>query len=367
MSLFSDKPAAHEHRTLPQAASDAVVWCMCNERKALLVALAGFAFICAVSYAANPPHAQALPILIPIIAGIVAGGGLGSLVFGDTCNSADAALRGLVNMLLSAASTFIASIASSDMLTSAFDQLYPSIEPTIYNIHQAVVIPIADIVLAIFLVVGLGKLASNMGRTESGVDVWQLFMVFVMYALAKAFIDASYELMIMAYNLVRMLIVGVLNTGFNPQSMHVAGVPDDVKNWGVLLFMAIIALGVVFVSIIACAISQIVIIVRAIQIYVYTCFAPLPLAFLVSDSARGMATGFIKRYIALLLSGAIMALLMIMFALAVNVVGSVSVTPDTIEHTLQWVVEYTMSLTTVVAFAWALFKSGSWARDFVGV
>ncbi len=60
-------------------------------------------------------------------------------------------------------------------------------------------------------------------------------------------------------------------------------VPDSVENWGVLLMMLLVAFIVKCVVLFVIVLANITVIVRCIQIYVYICLAPLPLATLVSD------------------------------------------------------------------------------------
>lgn len=355
-----------QHKSLTTKINDALIWAVCNPRPVtfvfgiLVVALVG------VSLLTSPQPAHAVFPLIPILVGLV-GLGVGAIAIDQAATSVEQVLRDGINMCLSVSSSMLQSVVSSDLLTKSFDQIYPSVQPIIYTIHQTAVIPVANVVLAIFLIVGLGKVVQSMGRTESGVDLWQLIMVFVSYALAKAVIDASYELMILCFDLVRNLIKTVMEVGVASGAMTVHAVPKDVNNTGILVVMAVISVLSMLVTIAVCLLSQVVVIVRGIQIYVYTAFAALPLAFFTAESSRSMATGFLKRYIALLFSGAIMALLFIMFGLIIGNIGITSGSADTIEHAVKWICEMCFSLTSVVAFGWCIFKSGAWARDFVGV
>ena len=109
-------------------------------------------------------------------------------------------------------------------------------------------------------------------------------------------------------------------------------------------------------------------VVRSIQIYVYSAFASLPLAFFVSESGRSVATGFLKRYIAVLFSGAIMALLFMMMS-AIAATGGAATQPNfgDADGVLTYCLQMFMGLVPYMAYAFCLFKSGAWAREFVGV
>ena len=79
-----------------------------------------------------------------------------------------------------------------------------------------------------------------------------------------------------------------------------------------------------------------------------------------------MATGFLKRYAALLLAGLLMAVLFVLFGLMIQSQVLPAV-PTEADKVAQWSVTMFEKIGWAVAFAYCLFKSGAWARDFVGV
>lgn len=349
------------------AARRAYAWSVLHRKAATLVLALAVALASSVAVAASPGTAHAIaPIIVGIIA-LVAGGAAVSVGFSEVETTIEDALRNAANTSLAGAGSMLQVGATGQLLTTPFDSIYPAVQPIVYNVHQAVCIPAANVVLVVFMVVGLGKVMQRMGQTETGVDMWQLVMVFVGYAFAKAMIDASYELMVLAFDFVRHIIVQVLSMSGGSSALEVQGIPESVKGMGWLLVACVVSLIVWFATWLVSLLAQVVVMVRAVQIYVYTAFGSLPLAFLASESSRPMATGFLKRYIALLFAGAIMALLFVMYGAVVGQIGTTSVVPDTWEHGVQFLCELMMSLGAPIAFGWCLFKSGSWARDFVGV
>lgn len=343
------------------------VWVTTHRRAATFLFGWALLFVCLLSILAQPKTANAVIPLIPIIlGGIVAVVG-GGFVLGEAGGAVQDWLRDAVNGFLSVTTSMIASVVQSDLLTKSFNDIFAPVYPIIYNIHQTTVVTTANVVLVIFLVVSLGKMVQEINRTEAGIDMWRVCMIFVLYALGKLVVDNSFELCVLVFDLVKSLIASVVAQGSLSGALTVSPVGGEVKNAGALILMLMTTFVVWAVVGAVCLLSQIVVIGRSIKIYVMTCYAALPLAFFVSDSSRSMATGFIKRYVATLFAGAILALLFIMFGAIVGNMSMTSVTPDTYENIVQWCCEMLFSLTSVIAFGWAVAKSGAWAQEFVGL
>lgn len=282
-------------------------------------------------------------------------------------------LRSGANVMLSLVGNQLNQVTAGDMLTRNFDNLIPSIQPILYNIHQNAAIPIANIVLCIFLVVGLCKAISHMGQAETGINIMELLMVFCVFALVKSCIDSSFAWMKFGYDICRWLIVLTqrnANLSGDGSGTQISAIPDDMGNCGVLCAIIIVSVLMLIVAFIIVAIAQVTVIVRSIQIYVYTAFAALPLAFFVSESSRSIATGFLKRYVALLFSGAILVLLFCCMS-AINGISltsfATSVDWHTAEGSTNAISNIFFSIIPYIAFAFCIVKSGAWAREFVGI
>lgn len=278
-------------------------------------------------------------------------------------------LRTAVNLLIGVSNTVITSITDGDTLTSTFTTLIDGAYPTIRTIHHNVVVPFAYAVLAVFFVMGLVRQLQTMGQHESGIDMWQLMLVFLMLAMGIVIIQNSLELMTGIYALITEAISELMDVGAASASLSTVGtVDEDFDSAGLLLVMLIVALLGVALSLICWLVIHVVILARSVQIYVYTCFAPLPLACLASESARPMATGFLKRYVATVGSGGVIALLLILYsAVANNWTLTTSVVPTGVTDTIEWIIGYVGNLVPMIMLAWTMSKSGAWAREMVGV
>ena len=333
-----------------------VLWAQDHPVRAGAAALAAAVLVaCAVS-AAAPGEAHAIAWFVPIIVGAI-GAGVAGLAATAVAGSVEEALRGLINSILSVNQTLIGSIAGADGLVDNFSNLISEAYPVIQTVHASAVMPLAYVVLAIFFCAALVRLLEEIGAAETGVDLWRIIWVFILFAFAKIVIDNSWGLALAAYSIV---------TQFTEQIVQASTAAGDFNNTALLLLMVIFALLSMVFTMAVVAASHFTLIVRAIQLYVYTAFAPIPLATFVSPSARPIATGFVKSYVALLLTGAILALLICLF----SVMGGqlvIEAQPDSPEGVITWCVNIFVNLIVYVAFAWAMFRSGAWARELVGL
>lgn len=364
---IASAPSTAARKAKTPAATRVTAWALAHPAKASLIAAWILLALALAAMAIEPESASAAIPLIPIIIGTVATAVAGGFVIGEAGGAIQDWLRDCVNGVISVSSSMIASLTQSDVLTKPFDELLGPVYPVIYAIHQGVVVSVANVVLVVFLLVGLARLVQDINRTEGGVDLWRLVMVFVLYAFGKTLIDSSFELMVFVYDIVRQLIQAVVAQGAIAGALSATPVGEDVQNAGALMLMVLVSLLSMLVTAVACLLAQVAVIVRSIKIYVMTCFAPIPLAFIISESSRPMATGFMKKWLATLFAGAILALLFIMFGALVGNISMTSVTPDSFEHIVQWCCEMLFSLVSVIAFGWGVYKSGSWAQEFVGL
>lgn len=354
-------------RGFADRACSAFVWVLDHQAASCAILAAAIVGIMVVGQLANPQEASALPI-IPIIvgAGVIGAFFVGGDILGAAASTIQEGLRGAVNFELATITATIDSFTKSNMLTQDLNDIIPGVVDVLRNIHDTVTITVANVVLLVFLLVGLGKVISNMNKAETGIDLWQLCMVFIGFAFAKTIVDGSWALMQLAFDIVRFLIVSIANSPATQMAYAANAVPDSVENWGVLLMMLLVAFIVKCVVLFVIVLANITVIVRCIQIYVYICLAPLPLATLVSDGGRSVATHFIKAFSAVLMAGAILSLLFVMMGVFISTLSATTVEPSSIDSAIQWVIELFFSIGVFIAFGWCVFQSGTWARDFTG-
>lgn len=361
------KATGPKPRGFVEHAVAAVDWVFDHQGATCAIIASAITAICIIGQVVSPQEAAALPI-IPIVvgAGIIAAFFAGGDIVGAAASTLQEGLRGAVNFELATISASIDSFTQSNMLTQDLSSIMPGVVDVLRTIHDTVAIPAANIVLLVFLLVGLGKMIADINRSESGADLWRVCMVFIGYAFAKTIVDGSWALMQLAFDIVRWVIVSIANNPATEMAFAANAIPDSVENWGVLLMMLLVAFLVKVVVLFVIVLANITVIVRCIQIYVYICLAPLPLATLVSDGGRSIATHFMKAFASVLVAGAILSLLFVMMGAFISNLSATTVDPTTIDAAIQWVIELFFSVGVFLAFGWCVFQSGTWARDFTG-
>lgn len=342
-----------------------VVWGMCNKKKSRIIVLALVGAGLIASSMTNGEAAYAVPV-IPILIGIaVVGGGL--FAANQATDGIIDTIRGGVIGAMSWSQTLVVNTANGALLTNSFETLLgdQAIHDALYNLHHIAIIPLGNIIAAIFFVYGLVKLVSKAGQTEGGIDSWQLIFLFVMYGAAVTIINASWEIMYGMFQLSLAVIKKILVV--SQTNLQMSDPTEGIENAGLLFAMLMASLIVMLVSVVVCALSHAVVIIRAIQIYIYTVFSPVPLAFMVSEGGRDMTKSFLKKYVALLISGAMLALLFYLFSLVITAVPFPDMQVTDMGTFAQWATLLVLNYIVFYgAFGYAVFKSGAWSRDLIG-
>jgi len=357
---------------------DAVIWTMENPGKAGIIVVAAFTVLLFMGPVIAPSTVAVADdgpqLFIDSLLGI-GGSALGDLVLDPIGDQIEDFLRSCDRLIYGTTEMMLMNTASATTLTATFDSLLgsastsvgdlPAITTMLLLIHHNFVIPLANMVLVVFLTFGLLRIVGKAGQTDGGIDTWQLVWLFVMYGLAKMFVDGSWEIMTALFNIMNNFIADLIQGGTTMISL--ADPTEGIEDAGALLaLLLLLAIGFI-IACVVCALSHIVVIVRAIQIYIYTVVSPIPFAFAVSEGGREMTKSFLKRYFALLLTGAILALLFFMLSTVVGAIHWPTVEIHTVADFAEWWAQFLINLAIYLAFAWAVFKSGSWANELVGV
>lgn len=297
-----------------------------------------------------------------------------------------ALLRPAVKFLINTSRAMITDTAKAELLSQSFEQLSAinGAYAMFSQIHKTVVIPMGNVVVAIMFVVALVKLFSNSSTSEAFIDTWKLMMTLIMFAAALIIINASWEIMVMLYDLVLKMIQGIYAISERTYAMDTAnrisnvvngivshtgsGATDPTTNIhsGGNMLAALLAALILFLAGLLCSIvANVMIIVRAIEIYLYACFSPLALGFIISEGGRQMTESFFKRYLAVLVAGAVQVILLLLMSLASHSFGLIpSGTASDFASQLG-----AMLLTTIpcIACVFLMTKSTQVAKDILGV
>lgn len=256
---------------------------------------------------------------------------------GAHANFADIAIDAINNTfkdgakgLMIMAFEWISSV-NTGMLTNPFDSLFsnggdgamagPGLDSTdsvyrkVSQVASGLTGTLGYSILAIATIVQICKMAGRADGNQQLASVKELAFILIYFAVFKALIDNAVPFCEAFYNVFN----GLLKTYFT------IGQTPGVDNAGTLAQTAVdsfdnnglAAVGFAFVVMLAClaavVISYAVVFFRSVQIYLYTAFAPVALPLLALDETRSFGTGFIRNYIALLLSGLIISFMIIVF------------------------------------------------------
>lgn len=280
-------------------------------------------------------------------------------------------------------------IGSSDMLSAPFDSLLgvDAYELT-KTIHQTAIIPIAESILALFMLVQLVKISQRIDSTATLPAVKDIVFLAVVYVLIHWFIINSLDIMQAIYkiavdNIIPEIGTASSNKGFFESALTTESIPEDT--WDKLTiggcFLTLIASVLSIVGgAVAYMVAFIVAYARAWQIYTMAAFSSIPIALLGFDETRQMGIGFLKNFAAAVLAGAVMMFVLVIYPHALStmttasgVTGGASIlflmsipatgTAGLASASVLVLLEF-LAITFLLIYA--LVKSGSWAKEILG-
>lgn len=280
-------------------------------------------------------------------------------------------------------------IGSSDMLSAPFDSLLGvSTYELTKTIHQTAVIPIAESILALFMLVQLVKISQRIDATATLPAVKDIVFLAVVYVLIHWFIVNSLDIMQAIYkiavdNIIPEIGTAQSNTGFFNGELTTSNIPDstwdELTIGGCFLTLCASILSVIG-GVVAYMVAFIVAYARAWQIYAMAAFSSIPIALLGFDETRQMGIGFLKNFAAAVLAGAVMMFLLVIYPLALStmttasgVMGGASIlflisipaggTASLASASVLILLEF-LAITFLLIIA--LIKSGAWAKEILG-
>lgn len=286
----------------------------------------------------------------------------------------------------------VSNIGSSDMLTAPFNTLLGAGTFDITKtIHQTAIIPIAESILALFMLVQLVKISQRIDATSTLPAVKDIVFLAVSYVLMHWLIINSLDILQDIYRIAVDDIIpeiGTIGAGKSVFGEELSTAPITNEVWDKLsIGGCFITFLVSILSLLGGAISYCIAFVvgyaRAWQIYVLAAFSSIPMALMGFDETRQMAIGFLKNFAAAVLAGAIMMFLLVIYPSILSgiTLGNLEGTdilllflfvPPTAGPTAM----YTLGITSVLAIleflaitvllGLGLIKSGAWAKELLG-
>lgn len=244
------------------------------------------------------------------------------------------------------------------------------------TVHRTAIVPIAESILALFMLVQLIKISQRIDATSTLPAVKDIVFLAVSYVLLHWFIVHSLDVIQAIYGIVANHIIPALGAaaGTTSVSNTVDSLDPASATLGGASMLLLISLIAAVGGMVAFVVGQIVVFARAWQIYVMAAFSAIPVSLLGFDETRQMGIGFLKNFAAACLAGAIMMFLLIAYPYILSGVGVDSgmsmdfeaVLAGSSPNIMENIRGFLTFLASTLLLIFGLVKSGAWAKEILG-
>lgn len=260
------------------------------------------------------------------------------------------------------------------------------------TVHQTLVIPLGESILALFMLVQLVKMSQRIDATSTLPAVKDIVFLAVVYVLMHWLIVNSLDLAQAVYDIFNNIAANpdfvnkaISDTTFIDSETAFAGVDFAKANIGSCFALVIVGLLSILTGIVALVVATVVALARALQIYVMVTFSPIPLAFLGFEETRQSGISFIRNFCAAGLAGAIIMFILTAYpyissAMLTSITGGgdagsniimglasiINFTGGSSVGSLSGILGIITWASTSVLLILGLAKSGAWAKEILG-
>lgn len=278
---------------------------------------------------------------------------------------------GIAQALFNLFASLMSEVASSSSVSGAFNSLFGGVEVwnMVTTVHQTLVIPIAESILALLMLVQLVKISQRIDATSTLPAVKDIVFLAVFYVLFHWVIVNSLDIVTAIYDIFNSITTSILpSSSAYMAAVDLSSVETSWDTIGGCALLALFGLISVLIGAVAYIIALVVSMARALQLYVMAAFSPIPLSLLGFEESRQMGIGFLKNFAAVALAGAIM--MFTMFAYPFLLASVSGVDSGGLAAIANGTNDGIFSLLSVLAisimYIFALAKSGAWAREVLG-
>lgn len=267
-------------------------------------------------------------------------------------------------------------VASGSTVTGAFDSLFGGndIWNMVTTVHQTLVIPIAESILALLMLVQLVKISQRIDATATLPAVKDIVFLAVFYVLFHWLIVNSLDIVAAIYDIFNGITTAIApgSSGYD-DAFDLSSVEASWDTLGGCVLLALFSLISLLVGLVSYIVSLVVSMARALQLYVMAAFSPIPLSLLGFDETRQMGVGFLKNFASVSLAGAIMVFTMFAYPYLLSSVSGVDsgalagiANAGAGSTPLDGIYALLSVLAIGFLYIFALIKSGAWAREILG-
>lgn len=295
---------------------------------------------------------------------------IGKMIAETVVDILSSAANGLLQFYLDC----VTASGAHSFLSGSFEALFgsnwgpdgSSVWSIIETVHSTLLVPLGESILALVMLVQVVKISQRIDATATLPAVKEILFLAVTYVLLHWLIIDSTDILAAAYDEFNKITTAIFNS-IAPEVKTIL-VPDFQDNVGAAFILVVISLIMCLAALVGNVIAWAICAMRAIQLYIYAAFSPIPLSLLGFEETRSMGVNFLKNFCALCLAGAVLAFILTIYPLiCTNVVAqtgdiltgsgsSIEFQPSAIAALIGLPILFILSLT----------KSGEAARDVFG-
>lgn len=280
-------------------------------------------------------------------------------------------LRPIVETFLNLFLDFVSMISVGNILTASFGDIFgnsggTSLYAVVNTVHDSVVVPLAHSILALVMLVQVVKISQRIDATSTMPAVKEILFLAVFFVIFTWLINRSADICVAVYDTVNNLTLAIGSPSDMDLSIEL-GDMDGITIGSVVGLLMFTVIGWLL-GLIAWVVCFVMSYFRALQLYIYTTFSPIPFALMGFDETRSFGVNFCKNFVAVCLAGAVMAFALLAFpALASGVVtDTVSLAPSFFSDQVQGLLVFVKLFAICIVLIFVMVKSGSIARDILG-
>lgn len=279
---------------------------------------------------------------------------------------------------------YVSASANTTYISGTFSNLFGSrdIYSLVETVHSVAVIPLAESILALFMLVQLVKISQRIDATATLPTVKDIIFLAVTYVIFHWAIVNSLEIISAIFDEFNKLVTSINgsigNVKFMDEALDFSSVNLSKVNIGNTIVLFVSAFLCWITGLVSFIISLVMAMARAVQLYIMAAFAPIPLSLLGFEETRQSGISFVKNFCAVCLSGAIMMFLFVAYPMIVMGSLSAGMGNDSIIDLIYGAeIDATASGTNlfITIASWlalsllmciGLVRSGAWAKEILG-
>lgn len=257
---------------------------------------------------------------------------------------------------------------NSNALTGAFGSYLSNVYAYANIVMRSICMPVAYVILALFFVMELYKASVRIdgsgGGTPMGAEL--VFRVMFKMVVCKMVVDNTPKIMKAIFDVTAELsdkIQDVNGTGQIAGGIKMDTAQELVKDIGFIAGIPVLLLCfiVFLITLLAVAFSNVIIIARFIELYIYLAISPIPIATIPNEELSQIGKNFFKSFAAVCIQGTLIYLVLTFYPMIFNQ-ALFNIEGET--ESIYTVIFGTLGYSIVLILA--VFSTGKWAKSICG-